>query len=183
MPDVGAALVDSPDVDMISFTGSTAVGQRIYQSGAATMKRLLMELGGKGACLVFDDADLGAAVTALVSVWAFHSGQICTAPTRAIVHRGVYDELVSRLAGVAPNLEVGDPTRPQTIVGPVISAAQRDRIEALRRPRAWPRAPSWWPAASDPRSTRASTPRRRCWPAAATTCRSPGRRSSVPSSW
>jgi phenylacetaldehyde dehydrogenase len=132
-PEVGAALVDSPDVDMISFTGSTAVGQRIYEAGARTMKRLLMELGGKGACLVFDDADLGAAVTALVSVWAFHSGQICTAPTRAIVQRGVYDELVSRLAAAAPKLIVGDPTKADTVVGPVISAAHRDRIEGYVR--------------------------------------------------
>jgi phenylacetaldehyde dehydrogenase len=126
---VGAALVDSRDVDMISFTGSTAVGQRIYEAGAKTMKRLLMELGGKGACLVFDDADLAKAITALASVWAFHSGQICTAPTRAIVHRAVYDELVSKLAAAAASLTVGDPTRPETVVGPVISAAQRDRIE------------------------------------------------------
>lgn len=126
---VGAALVDSRDVDMISFTGSTAVGQRIYEAGAKTMKRLLMELGGKGACLVFDDADLAKASTALASVWAFHSGQICTAPTRAIVQRAVYDELVSKLAPVAASLTVGDPTRPETVVGPVISAAQRDRIE------------------------------------------------------
>jgi acyl-CoA reductase-like NAD-dependent aldehyde dehydrogenase len=126
---VGAALVDSPDVDMISFTGSTVVGQRIYESGARTMKRLLMELGGKGACLVFEDADLAKAVAALASVWAFHSGQICTAPTRAVVHRSVYDELVSKLAAVAPTLKVGDPTKAETVVGPVISAAQRDRIE------------------------------------------------------
>jgi acyl-CoA reductase-like NAD-dependent aldehyde dehydrogenase len=128
-PDVGAALVESPDVDMVSFTGSTTVGQRIYQSGAATMKRLLMELGGKGACLVFDDADLDKAVTALVSVWGFHSGQICTAPTRAIVHRSVYHELVDQLATMAPKLPVGDPAKRETVVGPVISAAQRDRIE------------------------------------------------------
>jgi len=128
-PDVGAALVGSRDVDMISFTGSTAVGVRIYEAGARTMKRLLLELGGKGACLVFDDADLDAAVTALVSVWAFHSGQICTAPTRAILHRPVYDQLVERLAATAPKLKVGPPTDPATVIGPVISAAQRDRVE------------------------------------------------------
>jgi acyl-CoA reductase-like NAD-dependent aldehyde dehydrogenase len=128
-PAPGAALVDSPDVDMISFTGSTAVGVRIYESGARTMKRLLLELGGKGACIVCDDADLGAAVTALGSVWAFHSGQICTAPTRAIVHRSVHDELVERLLKFAPQLKVGDPLDADTIVGPVISAAQRERIE------------------------------------------------------
>jgi acyl-CoA reductase-like NAD-dependent aldehyde dehydrogenase len=128
-PEVGAALVDTPDVDMISFTGSTIVGQRIFESGARTMKRLLLELGGKGACIVLDDADLAQAVTALVSVWAFHSGQICTAPTRAIVDRRIHDELVDRLAAAAPLLRVGDPARAETVVGPVISAAQRHRIE------------------------------------------------------
>jgi acyl-CoA reductase-like NAD-dependent aldehyde dehydrogenase len=129
-PESGAALVDSPDVDMISFTGSTGVGVKIAETGAKTMKRLLLELGGKGACLVFDDADVSKVVTALVSVWAFHTGQICTAPTRAIVHRSVYDQLVQALAAAAPQLKVGDPLDPQTIVGPVISAAHRDRVES-----------------------------------------------------
>ena len=94
------------------------------------MKRVLLELGGKGAALVLDDADVNAAVTAIGSVWTFHSGQICTAPTRAIVHRSKYDELVERLAGFAGNVKVGDPLDDDTIVGPVISAAQRDRIES-----------------------------------------------------
>ena len=128
-PDPGAALVDSPDVDMVSFTGSTAVGVKIYEAGARTMKRLLLELGGKGACIVCDDADLTAAVSALGSVWGFHSGQICTAPTRAVVQRTVYDEVVERLTKLAPQLKVGDPLEVDTVVGPVISAAQRDRIE------------------------------------------------------
>jgi acyl-CoA reductase-like NAD-dependent aldehyde dehydrogenase len=124
-----AALTTSPDIDMVSFTGSTGVGERIYEAGSSTMKRLLLELGGKGAALVFDDADIATAVTALASVWGFHSGQICTAPTRAIVHRSRYDELVSALQATAPRLTVGDPTDMATVVGPVISAAQRDRIE------------------------------------------------------
>jgi acyl-CoA reductase-like NAD-dependent aldehyde dehydrogenase len=128
-PAVGEALVQSGDVDMISFTGSTAVGTRIYESGAWTMKRLLLELGGKGACIVLDDADIGAAVTALASVWGFHSGQICTAPTRAIVDRARYEELIDRLVQVAPSLKVGPPTDPDTVVGPLISAAQRERVE------------------------------------------------------
>jgi phenylacetaldehyde dehydrogenase len=127
---VGAALVESPDVDMISFTGSTGVGIQIYESGAKTMKRLLLELGGKGACIVLDDADVKKAVGALVSTWGFHSGQICTAPTRAVVHRSVYQHVVDALAATAPQLKVGDPLDPQTVVGPVISAAQRDRIES-----------------------------------------------------
>ncbi len=126
--DVPAALTTSSNVDMVSFTGSTAVGQRIFEAGGRTMKRLLLELGGKGAALVLDDANLATAVTALASVWGFHSGQICTAPTRAIVHRSRYDELVAALAAAAKRLKVGDPTALDTVVGPVISAAQRDRI-------------------------------------------------------
>src|SRR5215813_11687887 len=116
---------------MVSFTGSTAIGAKIYEAGAPTMKRMLLELGGKGAALVLDDADTRAAVTAIASVWGFHSGQICTAPTRAIVHRSKYDELVSKLAATAPMLKVGDPLRADTVVGPIISAAQKGRIESM----------------------------------------------------
>jgi phenylacetaldehyde dehydrogenase len=132
-PEPAAVLTESPDVDCVSFTGSTAVGTRIYESGARTMKRLLLELGGKGAALILDDADAAKAVTALVSVWGFHSGQICTAPTRAVVHRSLYDEVVSKLAAMAPMLTVGPPTDPKTVVGPVISAAHRERIETYVR--------------------------------------------------
>ena len=128
-PDPAAALVDSPEVDMVSFTGSTGVGTKIMEAAGRTMKRLLLELGGKGACIVLDDADLSSAVTCISSTWTFHSGQICTAPTRAVVHRSVFDEVRDRLAAMAGSLVVGDPTDRRTIVGPVISAAQRDRIE------------------------------------------------------
>jgi len=132
-PETGAALVDSPDVDMISFTGSTNVGVQIYESGAKTMKRLLLELGGKGAAIVCDDADIALAVQGLVSVWGFHSGQICTAPTRAVVHRSRYQQVVDGLLAAAPHLPVGDPLDPTTVVGPVISAAHRDRVEGYVR--------------------------------------------------
>jgi acyl-CoA reductase-like NAD-dependent aldehyde dehydrogenase len=128
--DAGAALVASPHVDMVSFTGSTAVGRRIGEVAGRDMKRLLMELGGKGVGLVFDDADLETATSAIASVWAFHSGQICTAPTRVVAHRGIYDQLVAGLQAAAGRLKVGDPLAPDTVVGPVISAVQRDRIEA-----------------------------------------------------
>jgi acyl-CoA reductase-like NAD-dependent aldehyde dehydrogenase len=126
----GEALVASPHVDMVSFTGSTQVGQAIGAVAGRDMKRLLLELGGKGAGIVFDDADLATAVAAIASVWGFHSGQICTAPTRAIVQRGVHDRLVAGLQKAAERMKVGDPRQPDTVVGPVISAAQRDRIEA-----------------------------------------------------
>jgi acyl-CoA reductase-like NAD-dependent aldehyde dehydrogenase len=124
-----ASLVASPDVDMVSFTGSTDVGVRITAAGAPTMKRLLLELGGKGACLVFDDANLAGAIGCIGSTWSFHSGQICTAPTRAVVHRSVFDQVVDGLSRYASALKVGDPTDPKTIVGPVITAAHRARIE------------------------------------------------------
>jgi acyl-CoA reductase-like NAD-dependent aldehyde dehydrogenase len=128
-PASGEALVESPDVDMVSFTGSTAVGLRIAETAGRTMKRLLLELGGKGAALVFDDADVATAVKSIGSVWAFHSGQICTAPTRAIVHRSRYDEVVEGLAKMATVLPVGDPLEAATIVGPLITEAHRDRVE------------------------------------------------------
>lgn len=130
-PATGAALVASPDVDMVSFTGSSPVGVAIQTECARTMKRSLMELGGKGAALVMADADISKAVTALASVWGFHSGQICTAPTRAIVHRSRYDELVAGLEAASGNMKVGDPLDKTTIVGPVISDAHRSRVEGM----------------------------------------------------
>jgi acyl-CoA reductase-like NAD-dependent aldehyde dehydrogenase len=127
-PAPAATLCASPDVDMVSFTGSTAVGQRIAAAGASGMTRMLMELGGKGAAVVFDDADLRSAITAIGSTWAFHSGQICTAPTRAVVQRGVFDQVVEGLKAFAGHLQVGDPTDPKTVVGPLISGAQQRRV-------------------------------------------------------
>ncbi|NUP40421.1 MAG: aldehyde dehydrogenase family protein, partial [Streptomyces sp.] len=127
---VGEAAVESADVDMVSFTGSTAVGQRIAEVCGRDMKRQLMELGGKGAALVFDDADLASAVAGIGTTFSFYSGQICTAPTRVLAQRGVYDRLVEQLAVYAGRLKVGDPREPDTVVGPVISAAHRDRVES-----------------------------------------------------
>ena len=130
-PEVPAALVETKDVDMISFTGSSPVGSRIMENGAKTMKRLLMELGGKGAAIVTDDADIGAAAQAIATVWGFHSGQICTAPTRVIAHHDVYDQLVETLKTFPGFMAIGDPKDPGTIVGPVITELHRDRVEAF----------------------------------------------------
>ena len=129
-PVTGEALVATRDIDMVSFTGSTGVGMRIGEVGGRTMKRLLLELGGKGGALVFDDANLKSAIGMIGSTWTFHSGQICTAPTRAIVQRGVYDQVVEGLAKMAKVLKVGDPHEPDTVLGPVITAAHRDRVES-----------------------------------------------------
>lgn len=127
---VGETAVVSPDVDMVSFTGSTAVGQRIAEVCGRDMKRQLMELGGKGAAIVFDDADLRSAVAGIGTTFSFYSGQICTAPTRVLAQRGIHDRLVEQLAAYAGRLKVGDPREPDTVVGPVISAAHRDRVES-----------------------------------------------------
>ncbi|MFC8241530.1 aldehyde dehydrogenase family protein [Streptomyces chartreusis] len=128
--EVGEAAVSSPDVDMVSFTGSTAVGRRIAEACGRDMKRQLMELGGKGAAVVLDDADIGSAVAGIGTTFSFYSGQICTAPTRVLAQRGVYDRLVEQLAVYAGRLKVGDPREASTIVGPVISADHRDRVES-----------------------------------------------------
>lgn len=125
------AVVAHPRTDMISFTGSTPVGQRIGAVAGGSNKRLLLELGGKGACIVREDADLKAAIGGISSVWAFHSGQICTAPTRVIVHRSIHDYLVGGLQKAAGHMTVGDPNEKTTVVGPLISGIQRSRVEAL----------------------------------------------------
>ncbi|MEU6666412.1 aldehyde dehydrogenase family protein [Streptomyces sp. NPDC046727] len=127
---VGEAAVESDDVDMVSFTGSTAVGRRIAEVCGRDMKRQLMELGGKGAAVVFDDADLASAVAGIGTTFSFYSGQICTAPTRVLAQRGVYAQLVEQLAGYARRLKVGDPREPDTVVGPLISAEHRARVES-----------------------------------------------------
>jgi acyl-CoA reductase-like NAD-dependent aldehyde dehydrogenase len=128
-PESGEALVASPDVDMVSFTGSSAVGARIGEVAGRGMKRQLLELGGKGGALVLDDADVKNAIGMIGSVWTFHAGQICTAPTRAIVHRSIYDHVVEGLAKMATVLKVGDPLEKDTVIGPVITESHRARIE------------------------------------------------------
>jgi acyl-CoA reductase-like NAD-dependent aldehyde dehydrogenase len=130
-PDVGAALVDTKDVDMISFTGSSTVGAKIMESGGKTMKRLLMELGGKGALIMTEDCDVQAAVGGIASVWGFHSGQICTAPTRVICHRDIYEPTIQALKAVSEFMTVGDAREEGTLVGPVITESHRDRVEAF----------------------------------------------------
>lgn len=131
--EVAAELTRSKDVDLVSFTGSTPVGQRIYEASARTMKRLVLELGGKGACLVFDDADVDAAIRGMSHPWTINSGQICSAPTRALVHRKVHDQLMERMAALSERLPIGSPFDERTVVGPVISDVQRDRIEGYVR--------------------------------------------------
>lgn len=129
-PEETAAMVESPLVDMVSFTGSTAVGKHIATAAGGDIKRLLLELGGKGAGIVMPSADLTSAAAGIGTTFTLHSGQICTAPTRMLAHRSIYDEMVERLVALAVSSKVGDNTDPATVVGPVITAAHRDRVEA-----------------------------------------------------
>jgi acyl-CoA reductase-like NAD-dependent aldehyde dehydrogenase len=128
-PDIGEALVLSPDVDMISFTGSSAVGERIQEGVGRRMTRTLLELGGKSAQIVFADADRARALAGAMQVWTFHTGQVCIAGTRLLVEQSIYDEFTGRLADAGATLKIGDPNEPGTIVGPLVSSAQRARVE------------------------------------------------------
>lgn len=124
---VGEALTLDPRVDAISFTGSTATGKRIMEKGADTLKRVFLELGGKSAMLVCDDADF-ASVLPAAGMACLHSGQGCGNQTRILLPRSRYAEGVEILTSVMQNIPYGDPTDPANIQGPQISAAQRDRV-------------------------------------------------------
>ena len=125
---VAAVLATDPRVDLVSFTGSTSTGRAIMAAAAPTLKKVFLELGGKSAAIVLDDADLGAAVgTAAFSV-CVHAGQGCALTTRLLVPRESYDEAVQVAAATMESIGTGDPTDPGTVCGPVISQAQRDRI-------------------------------------------------------
>ncbi len=124
---VGEELTVSPQVDLISFTGSTVVGKRIMEKGAATMKRLFLELGGKSAAIILDDADFATDLLVGLAVCA-HAGQGCAIPTRMLLPRSRYDEGVELLKEYLAMVPYGDPQRPDVMMGPLISAKQRSRV-------------------------------------------------------
>jgi len=124
---VGEELTLSPLVDMISFTGSTATGIRIMEKGAATLKRTFLELGGKSAMIVCDDADF-ASVVPMGSMVCVHAGQGCAIQTRMLLPRSRYDEGVELISAAMPTVPYGDPTDDSVLMGPVISRRQRDRV-------------------------------------------------------
>ncbi|BBY75293.1 aldehyde dehydrogenase [Mycolicibacterium parafortuitum] len=126
---VGALLSKDPRVDMVSFTGSTNTGRAVMSDGSATLKKVFLELGGKSAFLVLDDADLAGACAMAGFTASMHAGQGCAITTRLVVPRNRYDEAVEAAAATMGGLKPGDPTDPGTICGPVISARQRDRIQ------------------------------------------------------
>jgi aldehyde dehydrogenase (NAD+) len=121
---VGEALVNHPDVDKVTFTGSPGVGRGIMKGAAGNFKRVSLELGGKSANVIFDDADLDAASKAAAAGIFFNAGQVCSAGSRVLVQEKVYDEVVERLTARARALRIGDPADRATTLGPVISEKQ-----------------------------------------------------------
>jgi aldehyde dehydrogenase (NAD+) len=130
-PSVGSAMSSHPDIDMISFTGSTRAGIMVAKSAADTVKRVAQELGGKSPNIILPDADLELAVTRGVKACLDNSGQSCNAPTRMLVQRGQHDQALTIAKKVAETHKVGDPQAKDTVLGPVVSAAQFAKIQAL----------------------------------------------------
>jgi aldehyde dehydrogenase (NAD+) len=127
-PVVGEAIAAHPDVDMVSFTGSTRAGKRVSVVAADTVKRVALELGGKSANVILDDADLGKAVkVGLGNAW-INGGQTCTAWTRMLVPAAKHDEIVEMAVAAAAKYTVGDPAQESTRIGPMSSAAQQQRV-------------------------------------------------------
>ncbi|HMI90172.1 MAG TPA: aldehyde dehydrogenase family protein, partial [Polyangiales bacterium] len=127
-PVVGEALAGHPDVDMVSFTGSTRAGRRVSELGAKTIKRVHLELGGKSASVVLDDADFDKAVTGTVAACFANSGQTCSAHTRLLVPKSKMAEAAAIAKKVAETFTVGDPLEGKSRLGPLISETQRDRV-------------------------------------------------------
>lgn len=127
----GAALVEHPDIAMISLTGDIATGKIVAAAAAQTLKRVHLELGGKAPVIVFDDADLEAVVTGITEAGFYNSGQDCTAACRVISGPSIHDDLVSSLTESVGAIKVGDPTDPDVEMGPVISDSQLSRVGAM----------------------------------------------------
>ena len=125
---VAGLLTTDPRVDLVSFTGSTATGRAIAAAAAPTLKKVFLELGGKSAAIVLDDADLASAVGTAAFAVSVHAGQGCALTTRLLVPRDRYDEAVEVAAATMASLGAGDPADPGTVCGPVISATQRERV-------------------------------------------------------
>jgi betaine-aldehyde dehydrogenase len=132
----GASLVTHPDVDMVSLTGSPETGKWIAREAADTLKHVHLELGGKAPVVVFDDVDIETALETIAGVGYYNAGQDCTAATRVLAGKGVYDDVVNGLTSQAKSMVLGDTLAPTTTLGPLNSMRQRERVEGFlaRRP-------------------------------------------------
>ncbi|MFF7884564.1 aldehyde dehydrogenase family protein [Streptomyces sp. NPDC007896] len=129
--EAGEVLTKHPDVDMITFTGSTATGRRIMEAASATVKKVFLELGGKSAMIVLDDADFRAAAMFAAFTICSHSGQGCALTSRLLVPREHHDEIVAMVAAGLERVSYGDPADPKTFMGPLISERQRDKVDGM----------------------------------------------------
>lgn len=127
---VGAALTGHPGIDKLSFTGSNAVGEKVMQAAASGPKNLSLELGGKSPIIVTEDADLSLAVELVTAGFCFNAGQMCSATTRLLVHETIADTFYDQLTAALCNLVAGDPEHPDTTLGPLVNAAQHQRVKA-----------------------------------------------------
>jgi aldehyde dehydrogenase (NAD+) len=148
--DTGAALVNHPDVNKVAFTGSTGVGRAIARSTAGTAKKLTLELGGKAANIVFDDAPIDQAVEGIVNGIFFNQGHVCCAGSRLLVQENIHDDVVERLKARLSTLRVGDPLDKNTDVGAINSRAQLERIRELSAIGEQEGAERWSPACELP---------------------------------
>ena len=176
--EVGAHLVAHPDVDKVAFTGSTAAGRAIAAVCGQQLKRVSLELGGKSAAIVLDDADLAATIEGLKFAALMNSGQACVAQTRILASRSNYDSVVDALAEAVSRMQVGDPMDPATEIGPMVAQRQRARVASRSARR---RAPASSSAATGcptgfPRAGTSARPSSRT---STTACGSPRRRSSA----
>ncbi|MCL2582213.1 MAG: aldehyde dehydrogenase family protein [Streptosporangiales bacterium] len=130
-PAVGQVLTTSPDVDAITFTGSTATGRKIMAAGAETIKRVFLELGGKSALVVLDDADTSMLPLTAAFTACSHAGQGCAITTRLVVPRDSHDEIVAGVAAAMGNVKYGDPFDQENYMGPLITEEQRDKVHGL----------------------------------------------------
>ncbi|MFF3371824.1 aldehyde dehydrogenase family protein [Streptomyces sp. NPDC002680] len=124
-------LTTHADVDMVSFTGSTATGRRIMEVASRTVKKVFLELGGKSAMIILDDADFTTAAMFAAGTICSHSGQGCALTTRLLVPRAHHDEIVEKVAAGLARMRMGDPADPKTFAGPLISAKQRDKVDGM----------------------------------------------------
>jgi hypothetical protein len=128
--DVGAYLVSHPQLDKVSFTGSTAAGRSVAETCGRLLRPVTLELGGKSAAIVLDDANLSATIESFFAATLLNNGQICSLSTRVLAPQSRYSEVVDTISGLASSLKIGDPLDAATQVGPLVSARQRDRVES-----------------------------------------------------
>ncbi|MGC7101455.1 aldehyde dehydrogenase family protein [Amycolatopsis lurida] len=130
---VGELLTTHPDVDVVTFTGSTATGRAIMAAASGTVKRVFLELGGKSAMILLDDTDFATAAAFAAFTICAHAGQGCAITSRLLVPRARHDEIVEQVAGALSRIPVGDPADPSTYMGPLISERQRDKVDTMVR--------------------------------------------------